>query len=161
MIAPFLAAVALAGSCAATPVHGEPLPQSGSLLAQLPWVQATPSRAGIVGMLFGYDPKLETGLERPEFALWARGVAPAGWSTKILWIIRNVHATAAITIRGSELGGRGRFRQEFRIVFDHSPERTAGRMYASIVRIPAAGCWRLDVSSGRVRGSLVVRAVEP
>jgi hypothetical protein len=161
MIAPLLAALALGASCAATPVHGEPLPHSGSLLAQLPWVQATPSHAGIVGMLFAYDPALETGLGRPEFALWARGAAPGGWSTKILWIVRNVHVTNVLTIRGSEIGGTGRFAQHFGIVFDHSPERTAGRMYASIVRIPSGGCWRLDVASGRVRGSLVVRAVEP
>ena len=52
MIAPLLAAAALAGSCPATPVHAETLPQSGSL-SMLKWVQATPKRAGILPLMTG------------------------------------------------------------------------------------------------------------
>jgi len=159
MIGAFLAAAALAGSCPATPVHGEPLPQSG-MLSGLRWVQATPHRAGIVGMLFGYDPRLEDPAA-PTFALWAHGEAPEGWSTKILWIVRNVGVTGEIAIHGRELGGAATFRQSFSSVRDISAQPAKGYEYASIVNLPHGGCWRLTVSTGRAHGTLIVKAVEP
>jgi hypothetical protein len=155
-----LLAATLAAPCPATPVHVDPLPQSGSL-APLRWVQATPYRAGIVGMLFAYDKQLEDDALRPTFALWAHGVAPGGWNTKILWIVRNVHAQGLFTLRGRELAGTRTFRARFSRVTDASAQPAQGNEYASIVKVPAAGCWRLDVSSGSARGSLVVRVAEP
>jgi len=153
-------AALLATACLATAVHGEPLPQSG-MLSGLRWVQASPHRAGIVGLLWGYDARLEAP-DIPTFALWTRGVAPEGWATKILWIIRNVHARGAITISGRDLRGTGTFTQRFQQVSDASADPAAGYEYASIVIIPHAGCWRLDVSAGpRVRGTFIVRAVSP
>src|SRR5207248_8302058 len=41
------AAILASAICAATPVHGEPLPQTTNSLSALRWVQATPHRAGI------------------------------------------------------------------------------------------------------------------
>ena len=156
MIAPLAAAVAAALACPATPVHGEPLPQSGTL-SSLKWVQATPRRAGIVGILFGYDGRL-VDPARPTFALWTRGVAPEGWHTKVLWNIRNRHAGNDVAIRGRRLDAPGRFAQRFHAVGTDGSAR--GSFYASIVELPAAGCWRLDVGSGGARGTLVLRAVD-
>jgi hypothetical protein len=153
-------ATLFAAACLATAVHGEPLPSSGALSA-LRWVQATPHRAGIVGMIFGYDAALEEPTN-PTFALWTGGAAPQGWATKILWIVRNPHAGGEITVRGRALDGTRTFAQRFRQVWDASDQPASGSEYASIVDIPSAGCWRLDVSAGRrVRGFLVVRAVSP
>lgn len=151
----------LAAPCLATAVHGEPLPESGTL-SQLPWVQAVPHRAGIVGVLFAYDPRLETA-GSPTFALWTSGAAPEGSpAMKILWIARNVHAAGRIVVSGRELTGTGRFTQRFAAVTDASSQPARGVEYASIVKIPHAGCWQLDVSAGaRVRGSFAVRAVSP
>jgi hypothetical protein len=157
-----LAALLAAAACAATPVHGEPLPQSGSL-SMLRWVQATPRRAGIVGVLFAYDARLQTAAEPPTLALWSGGTAPPPnqFAMKILWIVRNVHASGTLAVRGRELGGTRTFRAQFQRVFDASPQPAKGAEYASIVNVPAPGCWRLDVSTGGARGSLVVRVVEP
>jgi hypothetical protein len=149
-----LAALLAAAACTATPVHGEPLPRSGTL-SQLKWVQATPRRAGIVGMLFAYDAQIAG--EPPRFALWAGGTAPPpGPNQKILWVIRNRGQEGLLTVRGREVGGTDTFTQRFGSVGAADP---AGTLYASIVSAPHAGCWRLDVSSGRVKGSLVVQVV--
>jgi hypothetical protein len=162
MVAALLAAASLAAApCAATPVHREPLPASGSL-SSLPWVQAEPHRAGIVGMLFGWDDRLQPNPEQPTFALWAHGVAPGrGYSMKVLWIIRNLHATGDLVLRARRLDGRGSWHARFQRVFDASAQPAKGNEYASIVNLPSGGCWRLDVTSGSVRGRYVVRAVEP
>jgi len=154
-----LAALVAAAVCAATPEHGEPLPQSGAL-SSVKWVQATPHRAGIVGLLAAFDEK--TAGTPPRFGLWAGGRAPGGGpNQKILWIVRNVGLDAYITIRGRELGGTATFRQQFTVVTDGSSQPAKGTEYASIIVIPHAGCWRLDVSTGRAKGSLIVKAVAP
>jgi hypothetical protein len=149
-----LAALFASLVCAATPVHGEPLPQSGSL-SQLKWVQATPHRAGLVGMLWAFDADISG--NPPRLTLWAGGKAPGkGPNQKILWVIRNRGEAATIVVRGTQVGGTDSFVQRFNAVAAPDPE---GSLYASIVDVPHAGCWRLDVSSGRVKGSLVVQVV--
>jgi hypothetical protein len=117
-------------------------------------VQATPHRAGIVGMLFAY-----TGT--PTFALWTRGRGPNGQATKILWIVRNVHEGGGLVVRGTLIGASSTCRRTFPQVQDASAEPAVGHEYASIVVLPRAGCWRLDVSSGGAKGSLVVKAITP
>lgn len=154
-----LAALFAAVACAATPVHGEPLPKSG-VLSELKWVQATPQRAGIVGMLFAYDSAIAG--EPSRFALWAGGKAPPpGPNQKILWIVRNPRASGALVVRGTDLGDADTFRESFGHVHDASAQPAQGGEYASIVNVPHAGCWRLDVSSGRVKGWLIVEVVAP
>ncbi len=157
-----VAASALATACPATHVHREALPRSGDL-SHLAWVQATPRRAGIVGVLFGTEPKF-VDVPNPVFTLYAHGRSPTGYATKILWIIRNSHAGGRVDVRGRQLDGRAVFFDRFSEVSDASPHPAAGHEYASIIDLPAAGCWRLTVDSStdrRVRGTLVVRAVAP
>jgi hypothetical protein len=149
-------------SCGGTPVHLEPLPASGGL-SKLPWVQALAHRSGIVGLIFGYDPNLQTDVTRPTFALWTGGVAPAGGSAmKVLWIVRNPHAAIDLVVRGQKIGGRRSFVvARGGIVHDASTAPAEGFEYPSIVNIPSAGCWRLTVRSGAVVGSLIVAAYRP
>jgi len=149
-----IAALPAAISCAATPIHFEALPQGGSL-SGLPWVQGVPHRRGIFGMLFGYDGELGT-----SFALFTHGESPRGHSTKLLRIVRNRYAGGQIVLRGRELGGTATFRQWFGEVWDASAQPAKGHEYASIVNLPQAGCWRLDVKSGRARATFVVQAVD-
>jgi hypothetical protein len=146
-------------SCSGTPVHLEPLPASGGL-SKLPWVQALAHRAGIVGLIFGYDPKLQTDVARPTFALWTGGVAPAGGpAMKVLWIVRNPHAAIDLVVRGQKIGGRRSFVVARGVIAqDASSAPAQGFEYPSIVNIPSPGCWRLTVRSGAVVGSLVVAA---
>ncbi|HZR96083.1 MAG TPA: hypothetical protein VFA56_10335 [Gaiellaceae bacterium] len=111
-------------------------------------------------MLFSYDERL-VDPTRPTFALWAGGKAPEGWHTKILWIIRHPDLDGRITVKGRQIGGTRAFTQRFYSVGDASPRPAEGAEYASILTIPAAGCWRLEFSAGAARGTLVVRAVAP
>jgi hypothetical protein len=153
-----LAALIASVACAATPVHGEALPQSGSL-SGTKWVQASPHRSGIVGMLFAYDAKISG--DPPRFSLWAGGAAPSpGPNQKILWIVRNTHAATSIVVRGFEIGGMDGFKQHFNEVGDASAKPAKGREYASIVNVPHAGCWRLAVSTGGAQGSFTVQVVD-
>ena len=137
------AAILASAICAATPVHGEPLPQTTNSLSALRWVQATPHRAGIIGLLFADT-------RTPAFSLWTKGQGPNGLATKVLWIVRNVHGGRIVSLRGHELGGTTTFRQTFSTVGDGQ--------YPSIVKLPYAGCWQLDLASGGARGTLVVLA---
>ena len=114
-----------------------------------------PGKRGVFGMLFGYDAELGT-----LFAFYTHGVSPHGHAEKVLWLIRNRHASGQIEIRGRQLDGAGTFRQRFSQVQDASPQPAKGREYASIIDLPAAGCWRLTVDMGLARATLVVLAVD-
>jgi hypothetical protein len=60
-------------------------------------------------------------------------------------------------LKGTRLDARGAFKQRFTAI---SFEGQAGApSYASTVDVPKAGCWRLDVSTAKLRGSVVVRAI--
>ena len=151
MIAALAAAAVL---CAATPVHGAPAPHVEVGLASLKWVQATPKRNGLFGMLFGYDARL-VDPARPTFALWTNGQAPEGWYTKVLSLVPLGRGDGELVIRGRSLDGSGgTFEQRFK-------RAGGGGGYPSIVELPSAGCWRLDVRTSGLKGSLVVRAVAP
>jgi hypothetical protein len=149
-----IAALVAALTCAATPIHYEPLAHSGSLRA-IPWVQGTPRRRGVFGMLFGYDAELGT-----LFAFYTHGVSPHGHAEKVLWIIRNRNASGQIEIRGRRLDGPGTVRQRFSQVQDASAQPARGREYASIIDLPSAGCWRLTVDMGLARATLLLLAVD-
>jgi hypothetical protein len=92
--------------------------------------------------------------------IFAGGKAPAGYSTKILWTVVPASGFAPagprLTVRGVQLDGDAAFAQEFGGI-SFSGQR--GPAYASIVDVPEPGCWRLELSSGRLRASLVVLAV--
>jgi hypothetical protein len=93
--------------------------------------------------------------------IFTGGVAPAGYSTKILWVFLGPKAKgrggAQLVVRGQRLDGPGTFRQEFAAV-SYSGQQGAPS-YASIVDVPSAGCWRLQLSTGALRASVVFQAV--
>jgi hypothetical protein len=149
-----IAALVAALACAPTPIHYEPLARSGALRG-MPWVQGTPRRRGVFGVLFGYHAELGT-----LFAFYTHGVSPRGSAEKVLWIVRNRNASGQIEIRGRELGGAGTFRQRFSEVHDASAQPAKGREYASIIDLPSAGCWRLTVDLGVTRATLDILAVD-
>jgi hypothetical protein len=93
--------------------------------------------------------------------IFTGGVAPAGYSTKILWVFLGRDAKgrggARLVVRGRRLDGPGSFRQEFAAI-SYQGQRGAPS-YASIVDVPSAGCWRLQLSAGSLRASVVFQAV--
>lgn len=134
-----LASFALA-ACPATTVH------YGPSSIGTPWVRS----GAITGNVFAYSgPMLMDGRVNGSdgLVLYTRG-GTGNPAMKVLWTMR--HTSPGFVLRGTRLDGAGVFAQRF----------SGGREVPSIVRIPAAGCWRLSVHSGGARGAFVVRAVE-
>ena len=79
-------------------------------------------------------------------------VAYAGVPGKVLWVPRSRRrAGATLLVTGQRLDGAGAFAQRLR--------ETPGAQFPSQVTIPAVGCWRLTLRSGRLRASVVLSAV--
>jgi hypothetical protein len=113
-------------------------------------------RAGrTVGYLFGYGETLRQ-LSPSRAAIFAGSDRAAGEAMKILWAVRD--GRRLLTIAGDRLDGPGTFRESFDIV----GVAGAGEWgyHASIVSIPAGGCWRLTVLSPTRRGRFAVLAID-
>lgn len=139
-MAALLAAALLAG-CPASTVH------YGPTAVGTPWVRS----GAITGNVFAYGgPMLMDGRVNGSdgLVLYTRG-GTGNPAMKVLWTMRRV--AAGLTLRGTRLDASGGFTQRF----------AGGREIASIVKIPAAGCWRLALRAGKARASFVVNAVDP
>jgi hypothetical protein len=75
----------------------------------------------------------------------ARNVNP-----KVLWITRSRGFGLRLTMRGERLDAPGSFAATYRGFGD----------YPSYVSVPAAGCWRVTVTTGRATGSVVFSATD-
>jgi hypothetical protein len=139
-MAALLAAVALAG-CPASTVH------YGATPVGTPWVRS----GAITGNLFAYSGAMlmdERVNGSDGLVLYTRG-GTGSPAMKVLWTMRR--ASASLTLRGIRLDAPGAFTQRF----------AGGREVPSILKIPAAGCWRLALSAGKAHASFVVSAVDP
>jgi hypothetical protein len=93
--------------------------------------------------------------------IFVGGKAPQGTTTKILWAFlggpAKSRADLQLVLHGRRLDGRGSFTQRFGAIgYDG---QNGAPSYASIVDVPKPGCWRLELTTGRVRASVVFRAV--
>lgn len=149
----------VAAACTPALVRYEPYPGGDRRLDTLPWVRGLPRAVGLVGLLWYWPDEW-----RQSRLRWARiftgGVAPAGYSTKILWAFVAPSAKFGggrqLVVQGRRLDEEGTFRQEFAAI---SSVGHGAPSYASIINVPKAGCWRLQLSTGRLRASAVFRAV--
>ena len=143
---------AVASSCASSIVQYQPYPNAGAGTESLPWVQATPSSAGLVGQLFYYQGTPWQQGSLPRARIYTDGKTPNGGTTKILWLAHGTGAGLVLVVRGKRLDHRGSFTQSF---------STAGRdEYPSIVEVPVAGCWQLQLTSGTKSARLIFLAVK-
>ena len=144
-MAPWLAALTLA-ACPSTTVH------YGTTSVGTPWVAS----GAITGHLFAYTRRTlmdERVNSSDGLVLYTHGRTPEG-ATKILWRVRTPRrSTRTLTIRATQLDGPGTFTQRL-------PGTGGTSQFPSIVDLPAAGCWRLSVQSGKVRATFVVQAVD-
>lgn len=90
------------------------------------------------------------------------GTAPAGSpATKILWAFLSPTAKRAfnggtLIVQGQRLDGPAKTWQQFvSIGYDG---QNGAPSYASIISLPAAGCWRVRLSAGGLRASVVFQA---
>lgn len=147
-------------ACSAARVNYTRYPGGDARLARLPWVRGQPRNVGLVGQLW-YWPENWQQSRLSSARIFTGGIAPAGYSTKILWAFLAPSAKgrggSRLVVRGRRLDGPGSFRQEFAPI-SYEGQRGAPS-YASIINVPKPGCWRLQLSAGALRASLVFRAV--
>jgi hypothetical protein len=126
------------GTCDATPVG----PDNAA--------RVVPARSGIFGLWSWRTP--EGGA-----LLFTGGRTPNGGNTKVLWRARPLGGTLVVT--GSRLDGQAAFRQEFKGAGGSQPG-----YWPSIVVVPEAGCWLLQVrivGQTGAAGIVVARVVSP
>jgi hypothetical protein len=147
-LAAFLAAAVLS-TCPVSHVHYRPYPGVGRGLAPVPWIAT--SNGAFYGHLFYYG-GTPWRRSRPVGARIFTTVVQRSVNPKVLWISRRGARTGRLLIRGRRLDRPGSFswRQSYR----------SGYQFPSYVEIPAAGCWRVTVSSGGSSGSVVFAAVD-
>jgi hypothetical protein len=127
--------------CAATTVHYT------ATKVGTPWIAAGRS---LTGHVFYYSQIAGDGRVNQSDGL----VAYAGVPGKVLWVPQNRRrAGATLVVTARQLGGEGAFTQRLRAA--------PGRQFPSELTIPAAGCWRLTLRSGRLGSSVVVHAIAP
>jgi hypothetical protein len=146
-------------ACGAARVNYAPYPGAGRGLSGLPWVAGS-GGSGLVALLW-YWPRSWRREHVRDARIFLHGVAPAGYSTKVLWAflaprVRN-RGGDQFVVRGRRLDGPGTLRQTFTAIGYEG--QNGAPSYASIIDVPRTGCWRLDLSTGTLRGSIVVRAV--
>jgi hypothetical protein len=145
-------------TCSPPVVHRTPYPGHGKGLAGIPWIAGQPSDTGLVALLW-YWPTNWPHVRKAR--IYTGGVAPAGYSTKVMWVFLGpaARARAAVELRieGRRMDGPGALHDA---VTGIGYEGSGGApSYASIINVPKPGCWRLTLSTGSVRASVDVLAV--
>jgi len=148
-LATFLA-VAVTSVCPMSHVHYASYPHVGAGLGGIPWIETSNRSFYAHPFYWGAMPWAK---ERRIGARIFTTVERRRISPKVLWIARGP-AGEALVIRGRRLDGPGRFSS---IV-----PRALGMpaQFPSYVSVPAAGCWRVTVTSGALSGSVVFAAVD-
>lgn len=135
-----------ADSCALSPVHANAYPAWRTALT-IPWVQTKNRR--IAGFLF-----FASSASGTDSLLRTHGTMPDGRSTKILWYVKPRGGASTLTIRGRNLTRGGALTQT--VPRASSPPKT----YPSIIDVPSAGCWRFTLTSGTVKGSVIMQVID-
>jgi hypothetical protein len=150
VIAPLVLA-ALAFTCPAAVVRTDAYAGEQTALHGVPWVATT--NGAFAGHLFYWSGTRFGRAHRRRAAIYTtvvrRRVHP-----KVLWIARGRTSAPSITVVGTRLDGAGSFRSV------ESAATGPLAQYPSYLEIPRAGCWRVTVSAGRLRGSVVFAAFD-
>jgi hypothetical protein len=139
-----------AALCPVSHVHYALDPTAEAGLRSIPWVAAAPSGA-FHAYLFYYG---ATPWPR-QHLVGARiftVVKPRKVNPKVLWVPKTAGAGATLSIRGIRLDGDGRFSSRY--------PAASGNQFPSYVKVPAAGCWRVTVQTGRLVGRVTFAAVD-
>jgi hypothetical protein len=127
-----------------------------------PWLAGRPAGSGLAALLWYWPPEWMRPHRRGA-AIYTGGEMPQGWSTKVLWTwvgrAERGRGGRDLVVKGTRLDGRGSFTRRFGAI-SYAGQRGAPS-FASIVDVPSAGCWRLEVSTAQLRASVVVRALRP
>jgi hypothetical protein len=138
------------GGCPMSHVHYSPYPGVEPGLGAVPWISSAPD-GQFKAHLFFYDPTIFRWAK--EHRLGARIFTtrtPRKINPKVLWITRTKGYTRTLAIRGQRLDAPGSFSASYPGFGD----------YPSYTKVPAPGCWRVTVTSGRVTGAVVFSATD-
>lgn len=145
-------------ACLSSLVQYQADPSAGQGLGSVPWVQAAPVSAGLVGHLFYYGGTPWQQASLPRARIYSGGQTPNGGATKILWLAKAGSTAGGLVVVGKRLDARGSFTQGFLNV-GGSGDYASG--WPSIIKIPHAGCWQLRMKLGTRRAQLTFLAVSP
>jgi hypothetical protein len=147
--------------CGTSVVHFNHYPGSGSGLGQTPWVKASPSAQGLVGLLWYWTDEWRA-KHITAAEMYAGGHSPTGINMKILWAFLAAKARSAtdaqmLTVKGTRLDGPGKSWQRFHPISYTGQYRAPS--FASGIVLPTAGCWRLELTAGSLHGTVTFRAL--
>jgi hypothetical protein len=137
----------VAATCRATPVHYSAGRKGG--LSPIPWAKL--GRTGRAFLFFYFDELADGRVNQSSGAVLYTHGGTGNFSTKILWA--PAHPRSSARLAATRLDAAGSFTQRL--------PRAGGGGFPSVVSIPAAGCWKLTLRTGKRRASIVVRAVDP
>ena len=149
-----------AATCPVSQVRYDAYGGGDHSMDRTPWLRGRPTTSGLAAVLW-YWPQEWTDRHRPHAAIYTGGEMPQGWSTKVLWTFvgraQRGQGGRELVVKGTRLDAHGTFTQRFGAI-SYGGQRRAPS-FASIIDVPKAGCWRLDVATAQLRASVVVRAI--
>jgi hypothetical protein len=155
------AAATAPAACEPARVRYRPYPGGDARLSGIPWVSGEPASTGLVGLLW-YWPEEWRAKRLREARIYTGGVAPQGWNDKILWAFVAASARgrggSELVVVGRRADGQAEFSDRFAAISYSGQEGAPS--YASIIDVPTAGCWRLELATGRLRAHVDLLAVK-
>ena len=152
--------VRAAAGCPLSPVHYDAYGGGDLSMDRTPWLRGRPAASGLAALLW-YWPREWADGHRNGATIYTGGEMPQGWSTKVLWTFvgraQRGRGGHELVVKGTRLDAHGAFTQRFGAISYRGQRRAPS--FASIIDVPKAGCWRLDVATARLRASVVVRAI--
>jgi hypothetical protein len=147
-----------AAGCPVSTVRHDAYGGGDHSMDRTPWLRGRPASSGLAALLWYWPREWK---RRHGAAIYPGGEMPQGWSTKVLWTFvgraQKGRGGRELMVTGTRLDARGSFAQRFGAISYGGQGRAPS--FASIIDVPNAGCWRLDVSTAELRASVVVRAI--
>lgn len=138
-------------ACPVSHVHYSPDTSATGGLRSIPWIATAPTGMFHAHLfLYGGTPWPKHHLldARIFTTVKARSINP-----KVLWTAQQPGAGSTLLISGKRLDKPGHFSSRY-------PRASSGSQFPSYVEVPEAGCWRVTVASGKLRGAVTFVAVD-
>lgn len=140
-------------------VRRTPYPGGDESMKSIPWVRAEPRELNLVGLLW-YWPENWAHVRRAR--VFTGGVAPAGYSAKVLWAFLAPSARdrggEKLVIEGRNLGTGETVRDTFYAIGYEG--QNGAPSYATQLDLPTPGCWRLTLTTGDLKAFVDFSAVD-
>jgi hypothetical protein len=137
-------------ACHPAVVHYDSNPLFPSSIRQAPYVEVRNNGSLLAGHLFYYSAVPAWHGHQPKtFRVFSNGIlGGTNVHMKILWTLTGSVARRGLAVRGVNQTGK-HFTQFY----------PGGSQMPSYLTVPSAGCWRLSLDTGTLRGSLIVNAL--